>query len=174
AARLISGNVELFAALEDDLARFKSTEDALVFSTGYMANLGLLTSLGGAQDVIFSDALNHASIIDGCRLSRARVEVYPHADTAALEAMLKKSGGDRRRLIVTDGVFSMDGDIAPLPELAALAETYDALLIIDDAHATGVIGARGRGTLEHFGLEGCGRSVVMGTLGKALGCFGAF
>jgi 8-amino-7-oxononanoate synthase len=139
-----------------------------------MANLGLLQALGGPQDVIFSDALNHASIIDGCRLSRGRTEIYPHRDTDALERLLKKSSGCRRRILVTDGVFSMDGDLAPLPDLAELARRYDAALVVDDAHGTGALGPTGRGTLEHFGLAGDPDITVMATLGKALGSFGAF
>ena len=174
ASRLISGSTTLFDELEDYLAHFKQTEAALVFNTGYMANLGLLQALAGPEDIIFSDELNHASIIDGCRLSRARVEVYPHRDTQALGGLLEKCGHARRRIIVTDGVFSMDGDIAPLPALAALATSYDATLIIDDAHGTGVLGPTGRGTLEHFGLAGSPDIIVMATLGKALGSFGAF
>jgi 8-amino-7-oxononanoate synthase len=173
-SRLISGNNVLFDELEAALARFKDTEAALVFNTGYMANAGLLHALAGPDDAIFSDELNHASIIDGCRLSRARVEVYPHRDTQALEQRLEKCGRDRRRIIITDGVFSMDGDLAPLPELGELAERYDATLIVDDAHGTGCLGQTGRGTLQHFGLAGSPDIIVMATLGKALGSFGAF
>ena len=174
ASRLISGNTILLDELEDCLARFKDTEAALVFNTGYMANVGLLQAVAGPEDVIFSDELNHASIIDGCRLSRARVEVYPHRDTEALAALLKKCGHARRRIIVTDGIFSMDGDLAPLPELAALARGCDATLIVDDAHGTAALGPTGRGALEHFGLAGSPDIIVMATLGKALGGFGAF
>jgi 8-amino-7-oxononanoate synthase len=174
ASRLISGNVSLFSDLEEKLARFKETEDALVFSSGYMANAGLLTALTGKEDIIYSDKLNHASIIDGCRLSRARVETYPHRDTDALESLLQKGVAYRRRIIVTDGVFSMDGDIAPVPAQVELAEKYDAVLIVDDAHGTGVLGQKGKGTLEHFGLCGNKNVIIMGTMGKALGCFGAF
>jgi 8-amino-7-oxononanoate synthase len=174
ASRLISGNMRLFNVLEKNLAHFKETEDALVFSTGYMANIGLLTALGGKEDVIFSDELNHASIIDGCRLSWARTEVYPHRNTDVLESLLIKAMKNRRRIIVTDGIFSMDGDIAPVPALVALSKKYDAILIVDDAHGTGVLGANGRGTMEHFGLIGCDNVIIMGTMGKALGCFGAF
>jgi len=173
ASRLISGNMTLFDKLEAALARFKKTEAALVFNTGYMANAGLLQALTGHEDVIFSDELNHASIIDGCRLSRARIRVYPHRDMQALEGLLKQCGHARRRIIVTDGVFSMDGDLAPLPDLAALSIRYDGALIVDDAHGTGVLGPTGRGTLEHFGLAGRPDIIVMATLGKALGSFGA-
>jgi 8-amino-7-oxononanoate synthase len=174
ASRLISGNVSLFSDLKKKLADFKQTEDALVFSTGYMANIGLLSALGERGDVIYSDELNHASIIDGCRLSRARVEIYPHRDMDVLESLLKKGSDYRRRIIVTDGVFSMDGDIAPVPALIGLAEKYAALLIVDDAHGTGVLGQHGKGTLEHFGLCDTAHTIIMGTMGKALGCFGAF
>lgn len=174
ASRLISGNVSLFSDLEKKLADFKQTEDALVFSTGYMANIGLLSALGERGDVIYSDELNHASIIDGCRLSRARVEIYPHRDMDVLESLLKKGSDYRRRIIVTDGVFSMDGDIAPVASLIGLAEKYAALLIVDDAHGTGVLGQHGKGTLEHFGLCDTAHTIIMGTMGKALGCFGAF
>ncbi len=172
-SRLIGGNNCLFGEVEKRLANLKKTEAALVFSTGYMANIGLLSTIGEHGDVIYSDELNHASIIDGCRMSRAHVEVFPHRDTETLELLLKQGHRFRRRIIVTDGVFSMDGDIAPLPRLVELAEQYAALIVIDDAHATGVLGSSGAGTAEHFGLEGkC--DIIMGTLGKALGCFGAF
>ncbi len=174
ASRLISGNLAPFVELEHNLADFKQTEDALVFSTGYMANTGLLSALAGPTDVIFSDQLNHASIIDGCRLSRARIEVYSHRDVGVLESLLKKKGGPANRIIVTDGVFSMDGDIAPVPDLFELAQKYDAALVIDDAHSTGVLGKQGKGTLEYFNMCATPEITVMGTLGKALGCFGAF
>lgn len=174
AARLISGSSALFDELEKRLAGFKQTQAALLFSTGYMANLALLSTLAGGGDIIFSDELNHASIIDGCRLSRARVSVYPHVDVKNLEARMRRAGRYRRRIIVTDGLFSMDGDIAPLPRLLELARTHDAVLVVDDAHATGVLGPGGRGTCAHFGLDDPERLIVMGTLGKALGCFGAF
>ena len=173
ASRLISGNISLFRELEKQLARLKKTEDALVFSTGYMANIGLLSAVGEAGDVIYSDELNHASIIDGCRMSRAHVEVYPHKDTERLAALLKQGLQFRRRIIVTDGVFSMDGDLAPLPRLVELARDHAAMIIVDDAHATGVLGKQGGGTAEHFGLHG-EVDIIMGTMGKALGCFGAF
>ena len=174
ASRLVSGNNELLDELESALARFKQTEAALVFNTGYMANAGLLQALAGPEDVIFSDELNHASIIDGCRLSRARVVVYPHRGTRTLAALLEKYGRHRRRFIITDGVFSMDGDLAPLPKLATLAAGHDATLIVDDAHGTGCLGPTGRGSLEYFCLDGSPDIIVMATLGKALGSFGAF
>ena len=174
AARLINGNLTLFDELEKRLAAFKNTEDALVFSTGYMANAGLLSALGEKEDIIYSDELNHASIIDGCRLSRAKVKIYPHKDVKTLEFFLNQESGSHNRIIVTDGVFSMDGDIAPVPELLLLAEKYDATLIIDDAHGTGTIGKTGKGTLEHFQIENHPRTIIMGTMGKAMGSFGAF
>jgi 8-amino-7-oxononanoate synthase len=173
-ARLISGTVEPFDTLEQEIAAFKKTESALVFSTGYMANVGLLTALAGPQDLICSDALNHASIIDGCRLSRAATAVFDHRDMNHLEQLLRQGQGYRRRIIITDGVFSMDGDIAPLPDLVGLAARYGALLIVDDAHGTGALGRQGRGTFEHFDLDPPENAIIMGTMGKALGCFGAF
>jgi glycine C-acetyltransferase/8-amino-7-oxononanoate synthase len=174
-SRLISGSLPPHARLEERLAAFKGTGAALLFNSGYAANAGILQGLFGEDDLIFSDALNHASIIDGCRLCRARTVVYPHADAAALEALMAAEAPRRRGrwLIVTDGVFSMDGDLAPLPELVRLKERYDALLLVDDAHGTGVLGAGGRGTGEHFGCL-AGIDLHMGTLGKALGCAGAY
>ena len=172
ASALICGHMGVHADLEAALAEFKRAEAALVLGSGYLANQALLTTLVGAGDAMFSDALNHASIIDGCRLSRAAVHVYPHRDVAALERLLRDTPCTRR-LIVTDGLFSMDGDIAPLGEICRLAETYDATVVVDDAHATGVLGEDGRGTLAHFGLPG-DRAITMGTLGKALGGYGAF
>ena len=174
AARLISGNLTLFDELEKRLAVFKKTEDALVFSTGYMANAGLLSALAKKEDIIYSDELNHASIIDGCRLSRAKVKIYPHKDVKTLESFLNQKVACQSKIIVTDGVFSMDGDIAPVPDLLLLAEKYDATLIIDDAHGTGAIGRSGKGTLEHFEMENNPRIIIMGTMGKAMGSFGAF
>ncbi len=174
AARLINGNLTLFDELEKRLAAFKNTEDALVFSTGYMANAGLLSALGTKEDIIYSDELNHASIIDGCRLSRATIKIYPHKNVKTLESFLKQESGYQNRIIVTDGVFSMDGDIAPVPDLLLLAEKYDATLIIDDAHGTGALGKSGKGTLEHFEMENSSRTIILGTMGKAMGSFGAF
>ncbi|KIE41518.1 MULTISPECIES: 8-amino-7-oxononanoate synthase [Geobacter] len=173
ASRLVSGTMELHAALEERLARFKGTEAALVFNSGYAANSGIIPALAGRGDVVFSDRLNHASIVDGCLLSRARFVRYPHNDMNALERLLAEHRGAGRMLIVTDGVFSMDGDLAPLPALAALKRQYGALLMVDDAHGTGVLGESGRGTAEQFGVT-ADIDLQMGTLGKALGGFGAY
>jgi 8-amino-7-oxononanoate synthase len=171
-SRSIAGSFLIHKELEEELSEFKGTERALLFSTGYMANLGILTSLVGEGDLILSDQFNHASIIDGARLSRAEIWVYRHRDMNHLEELLKRSG-HRRRLIVSDGVFSMEGDIAPLKDLKELSDRYGAILVIDDAHGTGVLGKEGRGIAEHFGLLGQ-IDVQMGTLGKALGIMGAF
>lgn len=175
ASRLISGTMPTHSALEERLADFKGTEAALLFNSGYAANTGILQGLTGPEDVIFSDALNHASIIDGCRLSQARTVVYPHCDVSALAGLMdeERKGRKGRWIIVTDGVFSMDGDIAPLKALCDLKEQHEALLMVDDAHGTGVLGARGRGTGEHLQcLERI--DLHMGTLGKALGSAGAY
>ena len=172
ASRLIAGNHDLYADLEARLAGLKSTEAALVFSTGYMANLGVLTALAGPDDMVFSDALNHASIIDGIRLSRAAVAVFPHNDVDALEDLLRAHRA-RRRIVIVDGVFSMDGDVAPLPDLLAVARRWGALLVVDDAHGTGTLGPGAAGALAACGLAGAA-DVEVGTLGKALGSFGAF
>jgi 8-amino-7-oxononanoate synthase len=173
ASPLISGHMEPHDRLAGDLARFKEKEAALLFGSGFLANAGLIPALAGAGDAVFSDRLNHASIAAGCRLSRAEIHVFPHNDMNALEGMLKSATGARRRLIAVDGVFSMDGDLAPLAGLAALAERYDAILLVDEAHATGVLGPAGRGAAAHFGVQG-GVGVSMGTLGKALASYGAF
>jgi glycine C-acetyltransferase/8-amino-7-oxononanoate synthase len=175
ASRLISGTMPTHAALEERIAEFKGTQASLLFNSGYAANTGILQGLLGPDDLVFSDRLNHASIIDGCRLARARTVVYPHCDLAALAELMEKEKPLRkgRWIIVTDGVFSMDGDMAPLKELCGLKEEHDALLMVDDAHGTGVLGERGRGTGE---LLGCLDRVDlhMGTLGKALGSAGAY
>ena len=173
ASRLVSGTMELHERLEARLALFKGTEKALLFNSGYAANTGIISALMGRGDAIFSDRLNHASIVDGALLSRAGFYRYPHRDMAALERLLQQKGGAGRRLIVTDGVFSMDGDIAPLKEMVQLARSYDALLMVDDAHGTGVLGATGRGTGELLGAMD-GIDIHMGTLGKGLGSFGAY
>ena len=172
ASRSVSGTTELHRDLEERIARFKGSEAALILSTGYMANIGLLTTLVGEGDLIVSDELNHASIVDGCRLARAEVWIYRHRAMDHLEALLKRSS-HRRRLIVTDGVFSTEGAIASLPEIRQLADRYGALVMVDDAHATGVLGRGGRGTGEHFGMAER-IEIQMGTLGKALGGFGAY
>ena len=171
-ARLTSGSFPLFEELETKLAAWKDTEAALTFTAGFMANLGTITALAKPGDMIFSDQWNHASLIDGCRLSGATVKVYPHKDLATLEAMLQNSAASSMRFIITDGVFSMDGDLAPLPELLDLANRYDALLIVDDAHATGVIGDA-RGTAHHFHCESP-RIITTGTMSKALGAIGGY
>lgn len=171
-ARLTSGSFPLFQELETRLAQWKECEKALTFTAGFMANLGTISALAHKGDIIFSDELNHASLIDGCRLSGAKVQVYPHKDVQALEPLLAESKHYGMRFIITDGVFSMDGDIAPLPELLELAERYDALLIVDDAHATGVIG-EGRGTAHHFHCESP-RIITTGTMSKALGSIGGY
>lgn len=175
-SRLLSGTCAPHAELEERIAMFKKTEAALVFNTGYAANTGIIPAIAGADTVIFSDELNHASIVDGTRLSKAVVKVYRHREMNHLESLLKKSLNRkfiRRRLVITDSVFSMDGDIAPLEDLVSLCKIYDALLMIDDAHGTGVLGKTGRGALEHFDIKP-DNIIQMGTLSKAAGCFGAF
>ena len=172
-SRLISGNSECYTTLETNLAKTKNTEAALVFSSGYAANTSIIPVLAGEGDLILSDTLNHASIIDGCRLSRATTQVYQHCDVEHLKTLLSGSAAFRRRLIVTDGVFSMDGDIAPLPDIHEVATRYDAMLLVDDAHGFGVLGRDGRGTVSHFGLDGEG-IIQMGTLSKAIGALGGY
>ena len=172
ASPMVSGHSASHAALEQELAEFVNLPRALYFHAGYMANLGVVPALVGRGDAVFSDALNHACLIDGARLSRAEVQVYPHCDVEALERLLVASTA-RRKLVITDAVFSMDGTIAPLPLLLALCERYDALLMIDDAHGFGVLGREGRGTTEHFNLSSP-RLIYMATLGKAAGVAGAF
>ena len=172
-SRLISGNSELYTTLEANLAEAKGTEAALVFSSGYAANTSVIPVLAGEGDVVLSDALNHASIIDGCRLSRATKKVYQHCDVEHLKTLLSDSTAFRRRLIVTDGVFSMDGDIAPLPDICDLAAEHDAMVLVDDAHGFGVLGKDGGGTVAHFGLEG-EEIIQMGTLSKAVGALGGY
>src|SRR5262249_14533219 len=173
ASRLISGHLELHATVEAKLAALKDTEAALLFPSGYQANVGAITTLVGRGDHVYSDALNHASIVDGCRLARASVHVYPHCDVRALEQQLAATPRGGRRLIVTDSVFSMDGDRAPLAALVALAEAYHSWLMVDEAHATGALGERGAGLAEAEGLVDR-VTVHMGTLGKALGSAGAY
>ncbi|MHB8535917.1 MAG: 8-amino-7-oxononanoate synthase [Sulfuricaulis sp.] len=172
ASHLVSGHSRAHHALEEELADFIGTERALLFSTGFMANLGVISALTERHDVIFEDRLNHASLIDGARLTRAKLMRYPHGDTAHLAGRLASSPGSG--LIATDAVFSMDGDIAPLAELCQLATTHGARLLADDAHGFGVLGKNGRGSFEHLALPLAPTVIYMGTLGKALGVFGAF
>ena len=172
ASHLVSGHSRAHHALEEELAGFVGAERALLFSTGYMANLGVVSALVERHDTIFEDRLNHASLIDAARLARAKVTRYPHADTARLAKMLQQA--PQPGLVTTDAVFSMDGDIAPLAELSELAARHGARLLVDDAHGLGVLGRNGRGTLEYLGLPPAPPVILMGTLGKALGVFGAF
>jgi glycine C-acetyltransferase len=166
--RFICGTQDLHKTLEEKVARFVGTDDAILYSSCFDANGGLFETLLDENDAVISDALNHASIIDGIRLCRAERLRYPHGDMGALERALKESAGKRLRLVATDGVFSMDGDVAPLEQICDLAERHGALVMVDDSHATGVVGARGRGTAEHCGVEGR-VDIVTSTLGKALG-----
>jgi 8-amino-7-oxononanoate synthase len=172
ASRLLSGGSILHHQLEEKIAQFKNTEAALVFNSGYAANTGIIPALADRDTVLFSDELNHASIIDGCRLSKAETVVYNHKDVMHLEECLKKKAATKK-VIVTDTIFSMNGDIAPLREIVRLCRTYDAYLYIDDAHATGVIG-KGKGALAHFDIDPEPWIIQMGTFSKALGSFGAF
>ncbi len=173
ASHLVSGHLEPHQALEERLAEFTGFPRALLFSTGYLANLGIVPALVGRGDAVFADKLNHASLIDAVQLARADSRRYAHGDLAALERLLAASGA-KRKLILSDAVFSMDGDLAPLPGLLELAERFDAWLLIDDAHGFGVLGAQGRGSLSHFGIAASPRILYMGTLGKAAGASGAF
>ena len=172
ASRLVSGNMTVHRRLEEQLAAFKGSEACVLFGSGYLANAGIVSSLARAGDVVFSDELNHASIVDGCRLARAETFVYDHCDPEHLEWGLREAQG-RGALIVTDGVFSMDGDIAPLEEIVELAQRYDARVMVDEAHSTGTVGPGGRGAVVDAGLED-EVEVVVGTLGKALGSYGAY
>ena len=172
ASRLVSGNMTIHRRLEEQIAAFKGSGRCVLFGSGYLANTGIVAALAGAGDVVFSDELNHASLIDGCRLARAETFVYRHRDVDHLQWGLAKAAG-RGSLIVTDGVFSMDGDVAPLTEIVELARRYDARLLVDEAHATGAFGPGGRGTVAAAGLDD-EVDVVVGTLGKALGAYGAY
>jgi len=171
--RTIAGTMDLHMELERRIAAFKKTEASVVFQSGFAANAGTVSALLGKGDLILSDELNHASIIDGARLSRADIKVFPHRDVAALEKLLHETRDVKRRLVITDGVFSMDGDIAPLPQIAALARAHGAIMMIDDAHSSGVLGRAGRGTVDHFDLHGQ-VDVQVGTLSKAIGVLGGY
>ena len=172
--RTIAGTMTLHMELEEKIARFKQVDACVVFQSGFAANAGTVQAILGKEDVIISDELNHASIIDGCRLSRAEIKVFPHKDVEACEKILQEiqdRGG--RKLLITDGVFSMDGDIAPLPALVELAEKYGCIMMIDDAHSSGVLGRNGRGTVDHFDLHGR-VDIQVGTLSKAIGALGGY
>ena len=173
ASRLVSGNMRMHEVLEGEISRFKEKEASIVFPTGYMANIGTISSLVSKGDLIICDKLNHASIIDGCRLSGADFRVYPHCDTEKLENILKKTSKYPCKLIVTDTVFSMDGDLAPLPDIVRIAHKYKAMVMVDEAHGTGVFGKKGRGVVEHFKLSKK-VDIVMGTLSKAVGSLGGY
>ncbi|MEI7613362.1 MAG: 8-amino-7-oxononanoate synthase [Betaproteobacteria bacterium] len=173
ASHLVSGHLAPHEILEQKLAVFTGFANTLLMTTGYMANLGIVPAMVGRGDAVFADKINHASLIDAVQLSRADSQRYPHGDLVALERLLSKSSA-KRKLILTDAVFSMDGDLAPLPGLLELAERFDAWLVVDDAHGFGVLGPQGRGSLAHFGLPPAERIIYMGTLGKAAGASGAF
>ncbi|MFJ8256515.1 8-amino-7-oxononanoate synthase [Peribacillus asahii] len=172
-SRLTTGNLSLHEQLERDIASFKGKEASLVFSSGFLANVGIISTLMKQGDVILSDSLNHASIIDGCRLSKADTVIYNHVDMNDLEKKLQSVTSYQRRLIVTDGVFSMDGNIAPLPAIVSLAKKYEAMVMVDDAHSTGILGKTGAGTAEHFGLTHQ-IDLLMGTLSKSIGAEGGY
>jgi len=174
AVRTVSGTMSIHMELEEKIARFKKTEACVVFQSGFAANAGTVSAILGKEDFIISDELNHASIIDGARLSRAKIKVFRHKDAAHAEELLKEVAGEPgHKLIITDGVFSMDGDIGPLPALCALAEKYGAIMMVDDAHASGVLGKNGRGTPDHFNVHGR-LDVQVGTLSKAIGALGGY
>ncbi|HEX2445223.1 MAG TPA: glycine C-acetyltransferase [Vicinamibacterales bacterium] len=171
--RTIAGTLDIHMELERRLAEFKQTEAVVVFQSGFAANAGTVAAILGRDDVIVSDELNHASIIDGARLSRAEIKVFPHRDAAAARKILQDLPSERRKLLITDGVFSMDGDLGALPELCGLAEEFGCIMMVDDAHASGVFGANGRGTIDHFGLHGR-VDIQVGTLSKAIGALGGY
>ena len=174
AVRTISGTMSLHLELEERIAAFKNVEACVVFQSGFAANAGTVSAILGPDDHIVSDELNHASIIDGCRLSRAKIHVFPHKDAAAAESILASlDGAGGKKLLISDGVFSMDGDIGPLPGLVAAAEKHGAIMMVDDAHASGVLGRNGRGTIDHFGLHGR-VDIQVGTLSKAIGVLGGY
>jgi glycine C-acetyltransferase len=171
--RTIAGTMAIHMELERRLAAFKQTEAVVVFQSGFAANAGTVAAVLSKDDVVISDELNHASIIDGCRLSRAAIEVFPHKDIAAARRILARLRAAQRKLLITDGVFSMEGDLGPLPELCALAEEFGCIMMVDDAHASGVFGRNGRGTIDHFGVHGR-VDIQVGTLSKALGALGGY
>ena len=171
--RTIAGTMAIHMELERRLAEFKKTEAAVVFQSGFAANAGTVAAILGKDDFVISDELNHASIIDGARLSRAAIKVFPHRDASAAKAILRDLPATGRRLLITDGVFSMDGDLGAMPELCSLAEEYGCIMMVDDAHASGVFGTNGRGTIDHFGLHGR-VDVQVGTLSKAIGALGGY
>ena len=174
AVRTIAGTMQIHLELEEAIARFKHVEASVVFQSGFTANAGTVSSILGKGDLIISDELNHASIIDGCRLSRAEIRIFPHKDLDRLEDILKETASFQgKKLLITDGVFSMDGDIAPLPALVELGERYGAILMVDDAHSSGVLGSNGRGTVDHFNLHGR-VDIQVGTLSKAIGSLGGY
>jgi glycine C-acetyltransferase len=174
AVRTIAGTMKIHMELEEKIARFKNVEACVVFQSGFTANAGTVSSILGKEDFIISDELNHASIIDGARLSRAKIKVFRHKDVEHAEELLQEIKNEPgRKLIITDGVFSMDGDIGPLPELCDLAEKYNAIMMVDDAHASGVLGRNGRGTIDHFGVHGR-VDIQVGTLSKAIGAIGGY
>ena len=174
AVRTIAGTMAVHMELEEKIAKFKHVEASVVFQSGFTANAGTVQAILGREDIIVSDQLNHASIIDGCRLSRAEIKVFPHKDIEACETILKGlEGRNCRKLLITDGVFSMEGDIAPLPQLVELAEKYGCIMMIDDAHASGVLGRNGRGTVDHYNLHGR-VDIQVGTLSKAIGALGGY
>jgi glycine C-acetyltransferase len=174
AVRTISGTMSLHLQLEERIAAFKNVEACVVFQSGFTANSGTVSAILGPDDFIVSDELNHASIIDGCRLSKAKIKVFPHGDTGAADRILSEIASEPgRKLLITDGVFSMDGDIGKLPELVAIAERHGAIMMVDDAHASGVLGRNGRGTIDHFNVHGR-VDIQVGTLSKAVGCLGGY
>src|SRR5262249_6752924 len=171
--RTIAGTMEIHFELERRLAEFKQTEAVVVFQSGFTANAGTVSSILTKDDVVVSDELNHASIIDGCRLSRATIKVFPHKDVDAARQILRSLPQNQRKLLITDGVFSMDGDLGALPDLCALAEEFGCIMMVDDAHASGVFGRNGRGTIDHFGVHGR-VDIQVGTLSKAIGALGGY
>ena len=171
--RTIAGTMDIHMELETTLAEFKKVEKVVVFQSGFAANAGTVSAIFGKEDVVISDELNHASIIDGCRLSRATIKVFPHKDVDAARKIIKDLPAGQRKLLITDGVFSMDGDLGPLPALCELAEETGCIMMVDDAHASGVFGKNGRGTIDHFGMHGR-VDIQVGTLSKAIGALGGY